>query len=259
MEADEATRRPRAPDRLLRRPRCTVRDQPRDPGAPAERPRRHRAHARARRRHRPVRAGAPRTVRRPTASGRLTEGASVMTEQPPGDPLRTGRREPLSSTSPPAPVAAKQVIVDDYPMTKAELADRIDRHALLEPLRLPPRHAGRDPRRDRPGLALQAKDDADNSRVATRTSGLRSQVNQLQDDVNSLQKPASATTQRQSTTSTRASTASRSRSSSIDSATRAPQPAISTSSAAGLGPQRHASTRSRRTSRRKRRRTAEAR
>jgi len=47
-----------------------------------------------------------------------------MTEQPPGDPY--GRpTEPLRPQD--APVAREEVIVDDYPMTKAELADRIRR------------------------------------------------------------------------------------------------------------------------------------
>src|SRR4051812_12907315 len=117
-----------------------------------------------------------------------------MTEQPPGDPY--GRpTEPLRPSGPAAPVAREDVIVDDYPMTKAELADRIDRTrfwsqfgaaagtlaAILSVIALI--------------VALQAKDDADkaDSNDGGNSPALRSQVSALEDDVNSLQRKQSTT------------------------------------------------------------------
>jgi uncharacterized protein HemX len=115
-----------------------------------------------------------------------------MTEQPPGDPY--GRpTEPLPPRS--APVAREEVVVDDYPMTKAELAERIDRTrfwsqfgaaagtlaAILAVIAIV--------------LALQAKDDADNAGNGSN-AGLRSEVNQLQDDVNTLQRQQSEDSQK---------------------------------------------------------------
>jgi uncharacterized protein YlxW (UPF0749 family) len=119
-----------------------------------------------------------------------------MTEQPPGDPY--GRpTEPLrpQGTPPGAPVTREEVVVDDYPMTKAELADRIDRTrfwsqfgaaagtlaAILAVIAIV--------------LALQAKDDADNAGNGSN-AGLRSEVNQLQDDVNTLQRQQSEDSQK---------------------------------------------------------------
>jgi uncharacterized protein YlxW (UPF0749 family) len=115
-----------------------------------------------------------------------------MSTQPPGDPY--GR--PTEPLRPGAPVARDDVIVDDYPMTKAELADRIDRTrfwsqfgavagtlaAILAVIGIV--------------LALQAKDDADNANSGSSNAGLRSEVNQLQDDVNTLQRQQSEDSQK---------------------------------------------------------------
>jgi septal ring factor EnvC (AmiA/AmiB activator) len=115
-----------------------------------------------------------------------------MTEQPPGDPY--GRpTEPLPPP-PGRPVTREEVVVDDYPMTKAELAERIDRTrfwsqfgaaagtlaAILAVIAIV--------------LALQAKDDADNAGNGSN-AGLRSEVNQLQEDVNTLQRQQSENSQ----------------------------------------------------------------
>jgi uncharacterized protein YlxW (UPF0749 family) len=115
-----------------------------------------------------------------------------MTEQPPGDPY--GRpTEPLQPQGTPPP-ARDQVQADDYPMTNAELVDRIDRTrfwsqfgaaagtlaAILAIIAIV--------------LALQAKDDADDASSGTN-AGLRSEVNQLQDDVNTLQRQQSEDSQ----------------------------------------------------------------
>ncbi len=158
-----------------------------------------------------------------------------MTEQPPGDPY--GRpTEPLRPQD--APVAREEVVVDDYPMTKAELADRIDRTrfwsqfgaaagtlaAILAVIGIV--------------LALQAKDDADKANSGTSNAALRSEVNGLQDDVNSLQKQQQDTQQQvddldSSVTSLEKKVGSQSNQ---DFAT---TPAVRPAPAAGQGPERH--------------------
>ena len=135
-----------------------------------------------------------------------------MTEQPPGDPhgRPTEPLPPSGSVSPAGAAAASQdVTVDDYPVTKAELAEQIDRNrcwsigavagslaAIAAVIAIV--------------LALNAKDDADQAKERSAASGQATNA-AVQSDVNDLQKEQQDQAS-SSITSTRPSTASRSRS-----------------------------------------------